>query len=512
MRAPSFRTLPLSVALLLASSAASAQVPPGHPPIPVGPGARLPLPPNFNPLTGRAGTGPDCAVSAMNIEVTQRREVAMVDMGVRVRGIKGGPCVIRPDALQVTTRNKVGATRLFSYQVVNGTAQKGISVLDAPAGGDRPRSWAANLKADEEQVIVYRVLFEGDVAQGGEVDAPSRARIDLRSLGPRVLEGAAVQAVVRLEGGAKGSVSLNTGNPRTPGMPRPVGPDGSLSATASLGKDDLIPVIEWKHDAAGPAAATSAALADGGLAALEYLRVGLVSDLAASFADPKDEKKIEQGWDTALDAALGAARSEDALVAGLGARAVAWLASGLSASSTVVRAPDEAPVGDAPAVPAKAAVDVSNALTAFLKVTSQKLAPSPAKSQPARLVLSKLGETGAHKKEAEEALKRLGKRLDGDAAPAAAGVLLPKLPLAAVPPSTVTKSARVVFWGPKGPQYVVSHVSAPPKAPLVQRIVRGMSHRKPLMKGLLAITLLGAGFYGLVWAWQRRREATPATA
>jgi hypothetical protein len=159
-------------------------------------------------------------------------------------------------------------------------------------------------------------------------------------------------------------------------------------------------------------------------------------------------------------------------------------------------------------VPPKVAAEVSRVAAQFKATTGQATAPSPGSARLARMNIAKLGEPGSRQKEAADALKRLSKRLEDEKVTDKAGVLLAQLPLVRTAPGTIAKNAKVITWGPKGPMFVVEGGGhhATPRPPLVQRIVRGMSHRRGLMLGFLAITLIGAGAFAFSFFYREKRE------
>jgi hypothetical protein len=510
------------------------------------------------PMLARPGAAPDCAITSMNMSVQARRLAAIVDVGVKVHGVKGGTCLLQPDAVQVTTGRSSGVSRPVSMLISDGQVSRPIAVAEA-ANGERLRPWVMPFKPGEEHEVVFRFYVEGDMQPNGDVDPPSRVVVDLRTLGARIYNGAPLAAKVTLEPGFKGRVTLNTGNPKLAGSPRPT-QDNSLSLSAALTKEDLRPQLDWRYEGDVPPAATADHLS-GGLAPFEYLRDGLVRDLAASFGDPtdkkddkkKDEKKDdkkdkapspqEAAWDQAYDVSLVAARSSDPLLAGLGLRSLAWLASGLNVASTSLKGPEDSS-GDAAAalVPSRVLSEVSKAAGAFQGATGQRNAPSTVSARSLKGVLPRLGEPGAHKKEAEEALKRLDARLADSKVTLAVGNVFSMTPSLPLPPGVNPRTARLLQWSPRGPIFSptgdagsgpkspavhrmvhgMTHLwgldgPSSPKSPLVHRMVHGMSHLGGLVRWLVTITILGGIIVAAWWLYgNKQREqlgaAGPAQA
>jgi hypothetical protein len=496
------------------------------------------------PMPMRPGAAPDCAITSMNLSVQARRLAAVVDVGVKVHGVRGGTCLLQPDAVQVTTGRSSGVSRPVSMLISDGQVSRPIAIAEA-ANGERLRPWVMPFKAGEEHEVVFRFYVEGDVQPNGDVDPPSRVVVDLRTLGARIYNGAPLSAKVTLEPGFKGRVTLNTGNPKLAGAPRPT-QDNTLSLNATLSRDDLRPQLDWRYEGDLPPAAAADHLATG-LAPFEYLRDGLVRDLAASFAettDKKDDKKKddkkkddkapspqEAAWDQAYDVALVAARSSDPLLAGMGLRSLAWLASGLNVASTTVKGPDET-TGDAAAAPVTSRIqgEVSKAPAAFQGATGQRNAPSTVSARSLKGVLPRLGEANAHKKDADEGLKRLDARLVAGVSRPMGNVfsMTPALPL---PPGVNVKTARLLQWSPRGPIFSptgdagsgpkspmvhrmihgMTHLwgldgPSDPKSPLVHRMVHGMSHLREMVRWLVGIFILGAIIVAAWWLYYGNRQ------
>lgn len=531
------RALPLVLACLSAASIADAQTPGQPPPGRMPPGMMPPgMMPGGNPgqpgMPGRPFPMPgpglrpaadDCAISAMNVFVQARRTSAMVDVGLRVKAVKGGLCKVLPMAVQMTTAKGGNAGRPMSLRFVDGQVQRPLAMSEG-VGGELLGPWAGALRPNEEKQIVLRYYVEG--LEAGDVpDAVGRVAIRMRELGPRVYNGAPLNVKVSLESGVKASAKLSTGNAKAPAAARPTGTDGAASFSATLSKDDLAPVIEWRYEDALPAAPEADKLSSG-LSVFEYLRTGLYADLAAGApapaGDKKDEKKdddkkkedpVATAWDRAFDVSLAAARSTDPVVAGMGQRTLAWLASGLSPAVVRVRAPGVAESPDSVEVPEKIATLVAKAADGFTAATGQKAPPSAASSPFARGALSKLGEPGSRKKEAADALKRLVARVDDTSKTApTVGSFFSTAPAIALAPGVKTAGTQVIVWNRQGvPTFLATRPVAAPRPPLVQRIVRGVTHLRGLIKFTLVLTVLGAVITGVWWALRRRPQLAPAT-
>lgn len=449
---------------------------------------------------GASQLGPDCTMQGMTIETTTRRTAALVDVSVKLHSPKGGACYVRAEAVQITTAKAGAVSRLFTQVAVDGELQKPFATADQP-GGDRVRPWSSQLEAGKTVTVTVRTLVEGDLVVG-ELDAPGRVRVDLRQLGPRVFDGAPVTLRAAVEGGGSTEVKLVTGDPK--GTPA----TGSGTATAKLSKDAVFPFAEWKVTGTAPAA-TTAATATTGLGLVEYLRDGLARELAQGTLDAKDEKKVNAAWDAAFDTAFKASKSTDGVVAGMGARALAFLASGLSPQALKVRAEKEE--GDAPVVPDAIVKQVAAGMKTFSDVTGQTVPPATTTSRSVRLVLVQLGEPGSKKKIAEEAVKRLAKRVEKDA-PAAAGEV--RMAWAKVT-QEVPVTGKIVGWGMFGPEIVGEKPANIPgvassKGPVRSRvgtIIRKITHGKGPAKFLFGAFALGAAGF-LIWLAASRARAT----
>ncbi len=461
-----------------------------------------------HPMMGRGG-GVDCVVSAISMNVDARRTAAVIDVSIRVRAPHGGSCMLRPDAIQVTTLRAGAVSRFLGWQTVDANPQKPWAIADAP-GGDRLRPYMAPLKAGEEHTVLFRHVVEGDVLAGGEVDPPGRMRVDVRALGARIYEGAVLTAGVSLESKGAGTASLLTGNPKV--GPKAIQLTGGKGETwTPLSRDDLLPVLEWKQTGALPEAATAAALATGGLAAAEYLRDGWLRELAQGLADPKDDKKAA-AWDSAFDAAYSAARSGDPVVAALGVRAMGYLGGGLAPAVSGVRAEGDA--GELPIVPKSVAELAAKVTTSLSDATGQKLGPSPIGARSVRTVMAVMGEPASKKKEGNEALKRFAKRVEkSETRGEPAGALFASMPIPKVS-RFAPATARIIAFGPKGPMIVGESASAAaPKRPFGARLTHALTSRlgaAKLFGGLSLLVLLGLGLWRLVSRLQSDSDQAPA--
>ncbi len=487
-------------ALVLAAVPAVAQhggprMPPGHPPMGAGP----------------SQLGPDCVVVGMAIETTTRRTASLVDVSVRLFSPAGGVCYVRPEAVQLSTVKAGPVTRLFTEIAVDGEVQKPFATADQP-GGDHARPWSAQLERGKTLTVTIRNLAEGDTI-GGEPDAPGRVRVDLRQLGPRVFDGAPLTLHASADGGGAMEARLVSGDPKaTP----TVGSGPKASATIKLSKEGVLPFGEWKLTGPAPAA-TTAATATGGLGLVEALRDGLVRDLAEGLADPKDTKKVDAAWDAAFDAALRASGSSDGLVAGLGARSLAFLAAGLSPNVQKVHTDKD---GDGALVPEAVAKRFEAGMKAFADATGHAIAPSPVSARSVRFAWAKLGlEPDAHKKAGEEGAKRLAKRLDKDDALPALG----KLDFAFAKVTDVAPTTgKIVGWGMFGPEIVGEKpASIPGVASASKRGARWrlgsvfaqLTHGKGPAKALFgAFVLAGAGYFAWLAASRLRAKTSSPPA
>jgi hypothetical protein len=496
------RVFPVVLAGMALSSLASAQTP-GHPPFP------RPI-----PFPGKAPqlSVDDCAISAMNVFVQARRSSAMVDVGLRVKGVKGGACRVMPAAAQIASGRGAAVARPISVRFVDGQVQRPFNMAEG-AGGEMLGPWVGMLKAGEEKQLVLRFYVEGVDAGEGTVDPAARLLLQLRSLGPRVYDGAPLHVKLSLDPSTKGRVVLSTGNPKNAKPPQSTGADGTVQVSSTLSREDLLPQIEWRYDAEMPASSSADQLGSG-LAVFEYLRSGLVQDLAGGLLgseqptgkkdEKKDEKKddkarAEAAWDRAFDVSFAAMKSNDPVVAGMGLRAFAWLASGLGASAVRVHAPGGVGGPDSVEVPEKLAEPANKAGDAFKAATGQRVAPSLGHSVFAKGAIAKLGEPGSRKKEADEALKRLATRLEEGKLAATVGNFFSTAPAIALAAGVKVPGARLIAWNKQGiPQFVAMGRPATPRAPMVRRVVHTLSHAGSLAK-FMAMLAVAAGLVVAAW-------------
>lgn len=503
----------VALAALLVAGQAAAQP---HPPPTPGPA--------IQPPPGGLGTQPlprksdaplphvavDCVLTAIHLGSTVHRTHAVIDVSFRVKGVKGGTCVLHPEAVQLTTGKSAAVGRLLAESVVDGQTLRPEAISDNPNPEKLFTGWTGTLAANEERKVDFRFFVEGETLQNDtDVDPPARVRVESRVLGPRILDKAAVTAMAAFEPGVKAHGLLTMSNPKAQPQMAAAAADGTLRFVGAYGKDDVTPVFEFRYDAAPPPAPTAGQLTSG-LRVVEYLRDGIVRDLAAGIADKKDEKKVAAAWDQAYDVAFAASQSQDPIVAGLGVRTIAYLAGGLSPTATTVKQ-NGAP-GDGIPVPDSVAKATAGVQAKFAAETGQQSAPSPATSHPLRSLLLKLGDPAARKKDADEGLKRLGKRVDDGKVKLAVGDFYAVVPVPQPPPGVDTTNLRVIAFGPRGPYFpgAEGHGAAP-AAPLASRIVRAFVHRRgsralAIFLGLLAFAGLGA----LLAARGRDETAKPA--
>ena len=494
--------LPFVASAFLFPLAASAQPLPEPFPRPgvlpsAGPGgAAAPSPPS------------DCAVTGLLVSIRTRRTVAVVDITTRLKAIHGGLCSLQPQAVQVLTSRSVVATRLLSVAFAEGQPLLPMTLADAPGGADRPLPLTRRLAPGTETFVTLRTVVEGETLANGDVDAPARVRVDLSQLGARLVAGAPLDVRVALEAGSAGRITVATGNPHRPGVPQVTGPGGTLSLTQPLGKEDVIPLVEWRYEGDAPPAVTSEGLAGGGLPVIEYLRDGLARELSLAIADPKNVKQVTAGWDTAFGIAYVAAQTSDPLVAGLGLRALAWLSSGLSYTvSDVKSATDTGREGAI--VPDELLNDVRPALPLFSSWSGRPTPPPPVSARTLRTLGPALGEPNAHRKEADDGLKRLVKNRAVVNGAFKIGNVVPTLGPAPAVVSPLPKTLRVLDFGPRGAFLVGERSSSAVRLPFGHRLAHALLHRPRPKVVLPAAVVLGAliGAIVLYYASVRRRKA-----
>lgn len=86
----------------------------------------------------------------MNVFIQTRRTSAMIDVGVRVRGVKGGACRIMPATLQLGTGRGAPVARPFSLRFIDGQVQRPINMVEGP-GGEMLAPWVGAIRANEER-------------------------------------------------------------------------------------------------------------------------------------------------------------------------------------------------------------------------------------------------------------------------------------------------------------------------------------------------------------------------
>ena len=475
------------------------------PDVPFRPNGALPPTPSLPGFGAGFARSPsaDCAVTGLAIAVHARRTAAVVDVGVRVKAIRGGLCSLQPQAIQLITAKSIAATRLVGATYAEGRPLLPMTIADAPGGVDRPLPWANRLAPGAEKTVIFRSVVEGEVTTNGDVDAPARVRVDLSQLGARLVAGAPLDVRVALEPSGAGRVTATTGNLRRPAVPQVTGPNGSLLLTQTLGKDDFAPQVEWRYETEAPGAVASAGLAGGGLPVLEYLRDGLARDLTLALADAKNVKRVGAGWDTALTTAYVAAQSKDPLVAGLGIRALAWLASGLSFSAIDVKGATET-AREGTVLPDELLADVRPALSLFTAWSGRPVPPAPLSARSLRTLGPKFGEPGSYRKEADDALKRLAKNRDTLKSAVVVGEVVSLLGVVTAPTTPAPKTSRLVDFGPKGTFFVEATSKHAIRESLGRRAAHGLRRLRPrtfLLAAVIFGTLIGL-FLVYAQAWR----------
>jgi hypothetical protein len=394
----------------------------------------------------------------------------------------------------MTTLKGGGVSKPLATVTIDDKLQKPISVADTVAN-DRLRPWNDQLAAGEERTITYREWIEGDLSPNNELDAPARLRIEMRAIGPHVYDGAPVDAHFAGDPKLRSRFGLSMGNPHTTLPARPT-LEGVANLHSAFSKEEAAPTVEFKYDNDIPPQASRTNLTDS-LAELEFLRDSLVRDFAAALSDPKDDKKNAAGWDAAMDSAMAAIRSSDPVVQGFGVRALAWLGSGLSTNMLTVHAEKDKDA-EGLVVPDNVAKEAAKAAAAYSDATGGKYAPAPFGARSVRALMPKLGEPAAHRKDGENALKRLSKRIDDKKIPNVTfAAFFGTQPPPAVLPAPAPVTAKVIVFGPRGPMFDGEKVASnrslgTPKRPIAARIVHALSNRKHLTGAFIFFGLLGA--------------------
>jgi len=504
------RILGSLAAIFLSTPLVSAQTPPvvplpgGMPPVPSPAGT--PGSPGLDPFLRRY-VASDCVLQGMVLKVQARRNVTLFDLGMRVRGLRGGACTIRPEALQLNSaKGSSSLLRPLAITYVDGQLQRPISLADTPEASARLTPWTANLAAGEEKTVTFRWVSEGDVFSNGDADPARYFRLNLQMLGTKVATGAPFDLRLALEPPAVGRVLLTTGRRRGPPVPQVTGPQGTLQMSQPLSKDDTAPSVEWFYEGEPPPAASPASLASGGLSVFEYLRGGLARDLTAGISDPPDAKRAAAAWDTALVTALAAAQSSDPLVAGLGVRSLAWITSGFAPTPAELRGMSDTSQPGTP-VPDEIAAEVRRALPAFGEFAGKPVPPFPVNSQTLTLLKPKLGDTALRAREARIALDRVAKRNDAWKTSANVGEILKGFGAPASPTLLAPRGARVVDFTSRGANYLTRGSAAAPREPYGRKLVRMVTHPRPRPWLILVALLFASAGLFYVYARQFKQAA-----
>lgn len=466
----------------------------------------------MHPAQGRA-TGFDCAIEALSVSAYPRRLMTFVDVTVRVRGVRGGFCAVRPDGVQVQTARLgagVGGNRFTGIFVENGQTRWPGEVTEFRSASERLEPWVADLKPGEVRTVSFRSVYETDLPPKGEPELLAKVRVQLAAFGPKVVTGAPAELRLVTEPNAPVRAVATTVNGSKQGT-EPITPGVPLQVRQTLEKDKLTPLIEWRYESGGPPAPTSANALSSPLALLEYLRFGLVRDLAAAYTAKDAAKRVPAALDDALSLTFAAARSEDALVAGVGLRAFAWVANGLNATAWRVRSASEGGDG-AVVVPDAVAAELAKVVPNFERAIGMWEPPSPIGARSSRSVAAAFGDPLENKKMADQAMARLVKRLDQAKAPKAP-VLFAHYPvptLGATPPP----ESNLVEFRPTGPKVVSptgASSTAGPAGPPSRRFVRLLTHPRKAWKHLLvlgAIVGAAAGLYVALGNARRQQAST----
>jgi hypothetical protein len=456
----------------------------------------------IHPASGRP-TGFDCVVEGLAVAAYPRRLMTFVDVSVRVRGLKGGFCAVRPDAIQAQTA-RVGASaattnRFAAVFVENGKIRWPGEVTEFRNPGERLQQWVGDLKPGEVRTVNFRGIFEGDLPPKGDPELLARVRLQFSTLGPRVLPGAPVELRVVTEPNVPVRVLATAANNAKQG-PEPAPPGAPFQVVQKVdAKERISPLVEWRYEGAGPPAPTAANALSSPLALFEYLRFGLVRDMAAAAAT-KDPKRVAAALDEALGVSFAAARSEDPLVAGVGLRAFAWAANGLNATAWRVRAAAEGGSEGAVVVPDAVAAELARAVPNFQRSIGMWEPPSPVGARSSRLVASGLGDPLENKKLADEAMGRFARRLE-QAKAARAPALFQHYPLAVAPaPAQPLDASYLIEFRPSGPKVVSAsavrrrgrgRASSAPVSSMAHTVVHLVTHPRLAWKHLLVLVGFG---------------------
>ncbi|HEU4536650.1 MAG TPA: hypothetical protein VFS00_21140 [Polyangiaceae bacterium] len=463
-----------------------------------------------HPAAGRV-TGFDCVIEGLSAAVYPRRVMTFVDVAVRVRSLRGGFCAVRPDAVQVQGA-KPGATigRFTALFLEDGQPRWPGEVTEFRSANERLDNWVGDLKPNETRTITLRGVFEGDLTSKGDLEPPAKVNLMLSTLGPRLLPGAPADLRLVLEPNVAARVLATTVNGNKQGH-EPVAAGATFQARQTLDMGSVMPLFDWRYEGEGPPAPKAADALASPLALLEYLRHGLVRDVAAAHAG-KDAKRLAAVWDESLDVTFAAARSEDPLVAGVGLRAFAWLANGLNATAVRVRAAAEGGGEDTVVVPDAMAAELARVMPSFQRAVGFWDPPSPIGARGSRVVAGSLGDPTENKKAADEAIGRLAKRLDQVRA-RKAPVLFAHYPVVAAPPPRTLDASRIIEFRPTGPRFASPPRSAGGEVAVSpsRRLVQLLTHPRKAWKHLLILAALGGAgawlAYGLRGASRRHEES-----
>ncbi|HEU4405519.1 MAG TPA: hypothetical protein VFS43_09535 [Polyangiaceae bacterium] len=480
---------------------------------PVQQGAPVAVPQRvIHPAQGRA-TGFDCAVEGLSLTAYPRRLMTFVDVAVRVRAVKGGFCAVRPDAVQAQTArlgSGVAGNRFASILVENGQTRWPGEVTEFRSAAERLEPWVADLKPGEVRTVNFRSVYEGDLPAKGEPELLARVRMQLASFGPRALPGAPIELRIVTQPDVPVRVLATAANANKQGTePAPAG--APFVVRQAFDKDHLLPLVEWRYEGGGPAAPTAANAFASPLSLLEYLRFGLVRDVAAAVA-AKDAKRLAAAFDEALGVTFAAARSEDPLVAGVGLRAFAWVANGLNATAWRVRAASEGGSDGAVVVPDAVAAELARVVPNFQRAIGNWEPPSPVGARSSRIVAAGLGDPLENKKLADEAVGRFVKRLD-QAKAVRAPVLFQHYPIPAAPAAAQPlATSSLIEFRPSGPQIVSAFgKSSAPAGSTSRRVVRLLTHPRKAWKHLLVLAVLAGAASGLAVALRAARRPETST-
>lgn len=467
----------------------------------------------IHPALGRT-TGFDCVLEGLAVSVHPRRLTTFVDIVARVRGIKGGFCVFRPDAMQAqTARLGTGAVgnRVAAVILENGQLRWPGEVTEFRTPAERLEPWVVDLKPGEVRTVASRAVFEGEVPVKGDPELLAKVRVQLATLGPRVLPGAPVELRVETEPNVPARFLATTVNANKLSA-EPAPPGAPFVVKQTLDKERLLPLIEWRFEGTPPAATAANALS-GPLTLIEYLRVGLVRDMVAATGG-KDTKRLAAAFDEALDLSFAAARSEDPLVAGMGLRSFAWLANGLNATAWRVRAASESGSDGAVVVPDAVAAELAKVVPNFQRAIGMWEPPSPVGARASRVVGSNLGDPVDNKKLADEAMGRFMKRFEQAKAKPRGPALFQHYPMPTVPaPPQPLDASSIIEIHASGPKMVSAFGgTGAPVGSLSRRFVRLMTHPRQAWKHLLVLGALGGVIAGLAVTLRGgRRDEDSAT-